>query len=219
MDQQEREAFWRGHVDAFLRQRGMQRDYCRQHGVSARELRKWRTRFYGPVRQPCDAAADLSRPQPQLREFSYAVLDRAKGPTVSGEMVGMPVVRRRWSEDDKRRLVWEGLNSGQSLARFAKRQGIHASVMHRWLRQFAQPVLTAASPDLDLPAFATVHIADPSTVTSDRQPIPAPDPSPAGARDGRLIEIELAGGRRVRVGAGVDPAALRRVIVVLESLA
>jgi hypothetical protein len=50
-DQQEREGLLTGHIDAFLRQLGMQREYCRKHGLSARELRKWRTRFCGPVRQ------------------------------------------------------------------------------------------------------------------------------------------------------------------------
>ena len=48
----------------------------------------------------------------------------------------------------------------------------------------------------------------PVTVTPDRPVEPAP------ARE--LIEIELAGGYRVRVGNGIKAAALRLVLDVLE---
>ena len=39
---------------------------------------------------------------------------------------------------------------------------------------------------------------------------------PAPVSDDDLIEIELSGGYRVRVGNGVKAAALRRVLDVLE---
>jgi transposase len=50
----------------------------------------------------------------------------------------------------------------------------------------------------------------PVTVTPDR-PV---EPAPVLARE--PIEIELAGGYRVRVGNGVKASALRRVLDVLE---
>ena len=65
MEQSELDAFWRAHVDAFIRQPGLQRDYCRKHGIDARVLRKWRTRFYGPVRQAAIGPRNrASRSQP-----------------------------------------------------------------------------------------------------------------------------------------------------------
>ncbi|MGI4793047.1 MAG: transposase [Janthinobacterium lividum] len=72
-----------------------------------------------------------------------------------------PVIRRRWTDEQKRQLVWDGLNSGQPLARYARRQGIHASVVHRWLRAFAPPMLTApqAEPRATL---AAVRIGEPA---------------------------------------------------------
>lgn len=48
---------------------------------------------------------------------------------------------------------------------------------------------------------------------------PAEGTAPAASRPeerGRIIEIELAGGYRLRVDASVDGVALRRVIEVLE---
>ena len=213
MDQQEREAFWRGHVDACSREPGLQRDYCRRHGLVARELRKWRTRFYGPVRQTAVGTPAPFGPEPAVSEFAYAAPGDSGAMSASESLAGTVVQRRQWTPEEKRQLVWEGLNSRVSLARFAGRHGIHPSVMHRWLKAFARPVLTASPTDTSH-AFATVHIAEPPPMAL-RQSKATPASSPAPDRDG-LIEIELAGGRRVRVGADVDADALRRVIAVLD---
>ena len=212
----EQDEFWRSHVDAFLRQRGSQRDYCQQHGIPPRELRKWRTRFYGPVRQSPASELGAASAGAGLSEFSYA------GPSGPGAVpedlaVATPIVRRRWTEEQKRQLVWDGLNSGQPLARFARRHGIHASVVHRWLRAFARPMLTA--PQAEPPAtFAAVRIAEPV----EEQAVmlrASPPPPPAHQAPGGQIEIELVGGRRIRVGHDVDIDLLRRLIVALETLA
>ncbi len=215
MDQRERETFWRGHVDTFLREQGLQRVYCDRHGISARELRAWRTRFYGAVRQLTHEAAAPVEPKLQLREFAYPLQGEAKEASAIGDLSGTLVVRRRWTAEQKRQLVWEGLNSGQSLAAFARRHGVHASVAHRWLKEFARPVLTA-SEVVASPAFAAVHVAGEPSAAPDLTG-PAPTALPAPGFGHGLIEIELAGGRRVRVGPDVDAGALRRVLAVLEN--
>ena len=218
MDRQERVTFWRGHVDAFLRERGSQRRYCDRHGICARELRRWRTRFYGAVRQLAPEATVPIEPELQLREFAYPLQDQATEAATTGAMAGTLVVRRRWTAEQKRQLVWEGLNSGQPLARFARRHGVHASVVHRWLKEFARPALTA--PEAGAPAapaaFAAVHVAGESSAASGLTG-PAPTVLPAPGFGAGLIEIELAGGHRVRVGPDVDAGALRRVLAVLEN--
>ena len=210
----EQDDFWRGHVDAFLRQGGSQRDYCQQHGIPPRELRKWRTRFYGPVRQRPSSEPGAAPAEAGLSEFSY---NCPSEPDVvsSGLTVATPIIRRRWTEEQKRQLVWEGLNSGQPLARYARRHGIHASVVHRWLRVFARPMLTA--PQAEPPAaFATVRITEPAEeqalVLGESPPLPPAHQAMVGQ-----IEIELLGGRRIRVGHDVDIDLLRRLIVALET--
>ncbi|MGI4801843.1 MAG: IS66 family insertion sequence element accessory protein TnpA [Janthinobacterium lividum] len=156
----EQDEFWRSHVDTFLRQRGSQRDYCQQHGIPPRELRKWRTRFYGPVRRRPASEPDVAPAEAGISEFSYA------GPLGPSAVLGdptaaTPIIRRRWTDEQKRQLVWDGLNSGQPLARYARRHGIHASVVHRWLRAFARPMLTA--PGAEPPAtFAAVRVTEQS---------------------------------------------------------
>ena len=156
MRESDRAVFWRNHVDALRQQGGLQSDYCHQNGLTPRELRKWRTRFYGPARRKRSLRTeDLRSNESGLSEFSYAPEVLAKGPEAAP---GRPVVRRRWSDDEKRQLVWDALNSGQSLSQFAKRLHIHPSVMHRWLCTLTRPVL--AEPPTAEPAFAGVRIAD-----------------------------------------------------------
>ncbi|MGI4797933.1 MAG: IS66 family insertion sequence element accessory protein TnpA [Janthinobacterium lividum] len=95
--------FWRGNVDAFLRQHGSQRDYCQQHRIPPRELRKWRTRFYGPIRQ-----RPLSEPGDALAKSGISVT--YAGPSGLGAVPGdptvaTPIIRRRWTDEQKCQLV------------------------------------------------------------------------------------------------------------------
>ena len=154
-----------------------------------------------------------SGPEPTLREFAYPANQDSGPPTRASS--GTLVLRRRWTDNQKRQLVWEGLNSGKPLAQFAKRHDIHPSVMHRWLKEFARPALAAGSQALS--AFADVRIAETPLLAS-----PATlETSAVSPPDNRacMIEIDLPSGRRIRVGADVDADALRRVVSVLENLA
>ncbi len=195
-------AYWRQHVDAFEACGGSQLQYCREQGIGPRELRKWRTRFYGPMQAPRPAREDGD--PGGSSEIAYAPEAR-QGVVVSPAGPAHPVLRRRWTDEEKRQLLWDGLNSGQPLSQFAKRRQIHPSVMHRWLCTFAQPVLAAPDPSA---TFAEVRVAEAP------QPLIAPV-SPITSL-GSTIEIELSGGRRMRVGPEVDTEALRRVLAVLE---
>lgn len=132
-------------------------------------------------------------------------------------MLGGPLVRRRWSDDEKRRLVYEGLRSGVGLGKFARMCGLQPSMLFRWRNTYALLVDLPAPSDVapDQPAFADVRIAPPP------QPARTTAPPAVSAAEDRAasdaIEIVLGGGRRVRVGPGVDADALRRVLAVLEA--
>lgn len=143
-------------MDACLRQPSLQRDYCREHGIDARVLRKWRTRFYGPVWQKVIRPPDPSEPEPAVKEFAYAAQEYAE--RVAGGTAGALILRRRWTADQKRQLVWDALNSGKPMARFARQHGIHPSVMHRWLKELTRPILTVG-PGTPT-TFAAVRVAE-----------------------------------------------------------
>ena len=120
--------------------------------------------------------------------------------------------RRRWSQDDKARIVEETLVPGAKVTDVARRNGVAASVVFTWRRQ-------ARTGEKVGPCFTPVQITaavEPSA--EDAKPLSKDDrrlrPVPA-ARNG-LIEIDLGNRRRVLVDAQVDAAALARVLDVLE---
>src|ERR1700721_3386296 len=129
------------------------------------------------------------------------------------EVLGALERRRRWSQDDKARVVEETLVPGAKVTDVARRNGVAASVVFTWRRQ-------ARTVEKVGPCFAPVQIAAavaPSTEEA-AKPLSKDDrrlqPMPA-ARSG-LIEIDLGNRRRVRGDAHVDPEALARVLDVLE---
>ena len=117
--------------------------------------------------------------------------------------------RRRWSREDKARIIEETLAPGAKVSEVARRHGISASLVFTWRRQSRANHVPAAV----VPRFAAVRIAELSTEAATSTT--SEQPRATGGRSG-LIEISLGGGRRVRVDASVDAAALARVLDVLE---
>jgi transposase len=127
------------------------------------------------------------------------------------EVLGGLERRRRWSQDDKARIVEETLAPGAKVTEVARRNGVAASVVFTWRRQ----ARTAAQVE---PRFAPVQIAAAEAIEETSTLLPAECSrvrSVAAARIG-LIEIDLGNRRRIRVDAHVDPEALARVLEVLE---
>ena len=110
--------------------------------------------------------------------------------------------RRRWSEEDKRRLVAETLAPGATVHGVARRREVSPSQLFAW-RQLFRAGSARTVPAPRLPGFAAVEIA----------PAPVP-PMGEGARSG-LIEIELAGGDRVRISGAADPAVVAAALRAL----
>jgi transposase len=109
--------------------------------------------------------------------------------------------RRRWSDEDKARIVAESLDPTTTSSAVARRYGLHASQLFTWRQQLQRSA--AATAVLGGPGFVPVLLAEDG-------PAPA---EPAGR-----MEIAL-GPVVVRIGADVDAAALRRVLEVVRGLA
>src|SRR3979490_2478457 len=128
------------------------------------------------------------------------------------EVLGGLERRRRWSRDDKARIVEETLAAGAKGTGGARRNGVGASGVFPWPRQ-------ARTAERVGPCFAPVQIAPAVETGEENSKAPSEDDRrmrqlPA-ARNG-LIEIDLGNRRRIRVDAHVDPEALARVLDVLE---
>lgn len=124
--------------------------------------------------------------------------------------------RRRWSIEDKLRLVAETREPGARVRSVAVRHGVCESLLFTWRRQVDDGVLVAP----EMPMFMPVQLlaaATGSAWLSRPEPrlTPAVPATPARLQQG-LIEIELGDDRRVRVGSDVNLAALRRVLVALR---
>ncbi|WP_411909950.1 IS66-like element accessory protein TnpA [Mesorhizobium sp. ESP6-5] len=117
--------------------------------------------------------------------------------------------RRRWSGEEKEHLVAASFEPGVSVSEVARSAGIHVSQLFRWRKELCDPVDTGASQLVPVEIVPAV----PSPVEA-----PASSTSPGRSRrKGSIIEIELGGGRRVRVDRDVDTEALRRVLDALGS--
>lgn len=119
--------------------------------------------------------------------------------------------RRRWSYDEKVRLVEETLQPGETVCGVARRHGVAHSLLFTWRRQVRQGRLGGDA----TPALAPVEITPVAAPILSSAPQPASSPSAPRVRAG-IIEIELGGGCRVRVDRDVDVEALQQVLELLR---
>jgi transposase len=112
--------------------------------------------------------------------------------------------RRRWSEEDKRRLVAEAFMPGETVHGVARRRGVSPSQLFGWRKQFGAEIGREV-PVARVSGFAAVEIA-PATPPSVADRVPAAS---------GLIEIELACGSRVRISGAPDPATVAAALRVL----
>jgi transposase len=125
--------------------------------------------------------------------------------------------RRRWTLDEKQRIVAESYAAPRQVSATARRNGLSASQLFTWRRLAQDGRLEEV--DRETP-FAPVLVGDDSSRCSLPLPPEAADLSLstqayAPTVPGR-IEIVLMRGRRVIVDNGIDAAVLARVLAVLE---
>jgi transposase len=114
--------------------------------------------------------------------------------------------RRRWSVEDKLKIVAQTLEPGASVNQVAACYDLYPGLLFTWRRQVRDGKLMPRPQPLFLPVQTREATA----------PIMPPQPVERSGAASRLIEIELAGGSRVRVDEGVSLIALRRVLTALR---
>ena len=128
---------------------------------------------------------------------------------MDGKVLGVER-RRRWSKDEKARIVEETLMPGAVACEVARGHGVAQSLLFTWRRQ-----ARAAEPGgRDGSILLPVEIGAAATPCGSE----AARQSRAAASSRRtksgVIEIELGSRSRVRVDSEVDAEALRRVLNV-----
>jgi transposase len=137
----------------------------------------------------------------------------------TGEVLGRVERRRRFSVEQKLAVLAEATAPGANMSEVARRHGLVPAQVYKW-RRLAELGVIGVPGASELPSFVAVEI----TKDVPSLPGPVPEVKPAAVNDAPrrrrrkkagLIEIELEGGRRVRVDRDVDAAALERVLDVL----
>ena len=114
--------------------------------------------------------------------------------------------RRRWSQDEKERLVAASLEPGANVSEVARLAGLHVSQLFRWRKELCKNGEASVAP------FVPVEIG-PSMPPREVAEVPL---APARRRKSQgIIEIDLGSGHRIRVDGDVDGDALRRVLDAL----
>jgi transposase len=112
--------------------------------------------------------------------------------------------KRLWADEEKRSICFQTTAANISVAQVARRYAMNANLIFKWLRdpRFAPESEVTAEVEA---CFLPVEIVDPVPV--DEKPPADNDPETGGS-----IEIDIAGGPRLRVVGAYDPDALARMI-------
>ena len=117
--------------------------------------------------------------------------------------------RRRWSAEEKRRLVAETFALGATVHGVARRHGVNTSQLFTWRKQFRVGLDPSEATPMP-PDFAAVMIAPAAPPTADGMEAPSGAAVPCG-----LIEIELPQGGRVWISGAPDPATVTAALQAL----
>jgi len=109
--------------------------------------------------------------------------------------------KRLWTDEEKRSICFQTAAPGVSVAQVARRYAVNANLIFKWLRdpRYVPDPALVARPAEEV-RFLPVEI-----VAKEHAPAAAP------VAENR-IEIELAGGHRMRISGSYDPEALVRLI-------
>ena len=115
------------------------------------------------------------------------------------EIVAGKERRRRWSEEERRRLVTEAFRPGAVVAHVARRHGVAESCFYAWRKRYAS---TAG----DRQRLIPVMVADAPAAVPSRQATPTSS----------WAVVTLPDGTRVEIAGGYPRATLRALIAALR---
>lgn len=151
------EGFWRAHHEAWQRSDLNQQQYCQAESIPLKAFGNWRAIF-------------KAEPEPPERKLLYRrrglshTLSHSPSHTLNHSLSHVtypssrpasPIVpqpreghRRRFNDDDKRRILEEAAQPAASTSEVARRYGIDRRILCRWKQELSPP------------AFVTIELAD-----------------------------------------------------------
>ena len=111
--------------------------------------------------------------------------------------------RRRWSTEEKIRIVEESLAAPRLASSTARRHGISNQLIFAWRRAYREGRLGNGGAIGFVPAIVA----------------PEPLPDVKAEQNGGRMEVVTMNGRRVIIDLAIDVAVLLRIVQALENLA
>lgn len=121
--------------------------------------------------------------------------------------------RRRWTDEEKLRIVEESFSAPRLVSATARRNGISNALLFAWRKAYREGAPGAVAGFV--PVMVTPDEPESGEPRKDERRAPSRDAASDPACPGQMV-IVLGGARRVIVGNDVDGAALERVLDVLE---
>ena len=115
--------------------------------------------------------------------------------------------KRFWSDDEKISICVQTCVPGISVAQVARRYAMNANLIHKWLRdpKYAPDPEIVEEQAVEAPCFLPVEIVD-RPGANDTASARAPSSAYSA------IEVDIAGGHRLKIIGSYDPEALARLI-------
>jgi transposase len=140
-----------------------------------------------------------------------ASTDAATDGVARVEIVTRGEARREYTPEERAAVLTEAAMPGARVLLVAQRYGVSPSLVYRWRREAAGRPARQARPRT--PRFVPL-LVEGNGVPQD--PVVPLGPATQETGAGR-IEVVLGNGRLLRVGAGVDAAAVARLAAALEA--
>ena len=121
--------------------------------------------------------------------------------------------RKRWSLEEKRRIVEQTLVPGASVARIAQAEGVNANQVFLWRRAYRKGELLPGS--ALLPVVIAADSCSGADLISDSEVAQGAPEQPGAVSPSGAIHIEFPGRAAISVERGADRVLLR---AILESL-
>lgn len=118
--------------------------------------------------------------------------------------------RRKWSDEDKARIVAEIVASGASVCSVARRHGLSPQQLFGWRRQLREAAGEHCDADKVQFVPAVVDAVVPAPIAAQQRKI-------VRKADSGLIEIEVDG-ITIRAGRGADAALITSIIQALKAV-
>jgi len=119
-----------------------------------------------------------------------------------------PERRRRWTDDQKQRILEESLVPGASVVEVARRHDVHPNLLHLWRRQAR---VEGAPTRVEVePGFVPISIAAPGGHA---------ETSTVGVAGAASIEVVLRNGRVLRVAVDLAMSRMVELAAALEEQA